>query len=178
MSIYTRTGDDGSTSLSQGKRVRKDNPIIELNGRIDELNSILGLCVSFCSDISTKEFIRIIQGDLMEISSLVSGTQSEKQSFKKRIKEFEERIDHIDEHLPELQTFILPGGSQLASMMHVARSICRSVERQAVRAHANDSISYFNRLSDYLFTLARFINNNEGEKDILWKGSLLQKRKT
>jgi cob(I)alamin adenosyltransferase len=178
MSIYTRTGDDGSTALYGGKRVGKDDPHVEFYGGMDELNSYLGLITSLIQERKLQKFIQSIQCDLMEVSALAAGASFEEKFFSARIKEFEVRIDLMGESVKKLHTFLLPGGSKEGSMIHIARSICRGVERQAVRAHLLEFVPYLNRLSDYLFTLARFINIKAGKEEIQWKNDILQKRKT
>lgn len=178
MSIYTRTGDDGSTALFGGKRVGKDDPHLIFYGDIDELNSYLGLIASLIQTIELQEFIRSIQKDLMEMSAIAAGSSLGKENFPKRIKEFEERIDMMDGKIPSLHSFVLPGGTKEGSVIHIARSVCRRVEREAVHCSFSIGIPYLNRLSDFLFTLARFVNIQGGREEILWKSDVLQKRKS
>lgn len=177
MSIYTRTGDDGTTALYGGKRVKKDDPHVEFYGSIDELNSYLGLITTLLEVYDLQEFVRSIQYDLMEMSAYAAGVPGTEYNFSQRIKEFEKRIDLMDEKMPKLRSFVLPGGTKEASVIHIARSVCRRVERQAVRAKFYKSIGYLNRLSDFLFTLARFINIEKGNEDVVWDNDILQKRK-
>jgi len=183
MSIYTRVGDDGMTSLLGGKKLLKSNVLVELYGSIDELSSHLGVLASYFTSHSVLTFVHEIQSDLYDISSTLAGKESNLSLLPKRVKEMESRIDVMDETLPKLHNFILPGGSLLGSLTHVARSFCRSVERKAVAFYVSpcsDSsitkkdmqyiIQYLNRLSDFLFILARFINMEEHVMEIPWTG--------
>ncbi len=174
MPIYTRTGDDGTTSLFGGKRVLKCEELVDVYGSIDELNSWVGL-------ISTQsEFpLSHIQSDLLTIGSSLSGSKKNLTMLEGRITDMEQYIDEMDKELPKLTNFILPGGSELASQIHIARSICRRVERQAValskKQHLDPVIvKYLNRLSDLLFMLARFINKRGKVKEIIWSGQKLR----
>jgi cob(I)alamin adenosyltransferase len=158
MPIYTRTGDDGTTALFGGKRVFKSDPRVELYGSLDELNSWLG--------VFNDEHLVVIQKDLCTIESVVAGWQGNIQTIIPRISEMESWIDGMDTKLPKLTNFILPN-----SYMHVARSVCRRVERKAVQQHVDPVIiHYLNRLSDLLFTLARYINMQGNIKDVVWSG--------
>jgi len=182
MSIYTRTGDFGETSLYSGKRVLKCNDSIDCNGLIDELNSFIGLAVSMTTEATTKEFLQEIQKDLCSISALFSGnTESDLFDGEARVKEMEVRIDTMEKNLIPLQQFILPGGTPLASVIHVTRSIARRVERKAVFMFTHDPqhlplqisqperiIQYLNRLSDFLFVLARYSNKEENGSERKW----------
>jgi len=184
MSIYTRTGDFGETSLFGGKRVFKCDDIVDLYGLIDELNSYIGLIVSMTPVVEVQEFLQEIQKDLLAIASFLAGSKGDISSFPKRVDEMESRIDKMDDTLPSLQHFILPGGSSLASHIHVTRSVVRRAERKAVRVfkdiveyshidekHMKHILQYFNRLSDFLFVLARFLNKKENIIDIVWVGN-------
>jgi len=158
MPIYTRTGDDGTTALFGGKRVAKSNSQVELYGSIDELNSWLGLF--------KDKHLAVIQSDLFTIGSTLAGWKGNLDFIDLRVKEMEDWIDAMDKKLPPLTNFILPSGQ-----MHVARNVCRRVERLAVRSEANPQIiKYLNRLSDLLFTYARFINKKQKIKELTWSG--------
>ncbi|MEK7565564.1 MAG: cob(I)yrinic acid a,c-diamide adenosyltransferase [Patescibacteria group bacterium] len=151
MKIYTKTGDFGETSLWGGKRVKKSDKIIEALGVIDELNAWLG----------TLKLTKI-QKDLMLISSCLAG-------YKEIIpdgKWLEKEIDRIEENLPALNNFILP-----SNQIHIARAVCRRTERKVVDAdgHRHDVLKYLNRLSDYLFVLARYEDFKKGRKEIIWR---------
>jgi cob(I)alamin adenosyltransferase len=169
MSIYTRTGDDGTTSLYGGKRVLKCEELVDVYGSIDELNSWVGLI-----NAPLKFPLSNIQSDLLNIGSYLAGSKKNLALLEPRITKMEKYIDDMDKELPKLTNFILPGGSKLASQIHITRSICRRVERQTValskKQHLDPVIvKYLNRLSDLLFTLARFINKQENIEEVIWK---------
>jgi cob(I)alamin adenosyltransferase len=158
MPIYTRTGDNGTTALFGGKRVSKADPLVELYGSVDELNSWLGLF--------KDKHLRIVQGDLFTIGSILAGWHGNLDFIEPRITEMEHWIDEMDTSLPKLTNFILPTGQ-----MNIARSVCRRVERMAVRQKADPLIiKYLNRLSDLLFTYARFINKKQKAGEVVWSG--------
>ncbi len=188
MSIYTRTGDTGSTSLFGGKRVLKCEELVEVYGSLDELNSWVGFTRSKIKDQRSKIFLKKVQGDLFTIGSTLAGwkevpqgsalTGPKGRALDDRVKEMEARIDAMEESLAPIRNFILPGGSELAAHAHIARSICRRVERQTVslkvrKVREEDldrMIKYLNRLSDLFFMLARFINKQEQVEEIVWQG--------
>jgi cob(I)alamin adenosyltransferase len=187
MSIYTRTGDLGETSLFGGKRVLKCDDIVNLYGLIDELNSSIGLVISMLSAVSAEEFLRDIQKDLFSIGSfLAGGSQLNVHELMKRVGEMEVRIDTMEKKLKPLHRFILPGGTPLASYIHLSRSVTRRVERKAVYVlkechhpeidiiQLEKVIQYLNRLSDFLFVLARLVNKEENMVEREWVG---QKKK-
>jgi len=158
MPIYTRTGDDGTTALFGGKRVAKSDDLVELYGSIDELNSWLGLF--------TDKHLKIIQSDLFTIGSTLAGWKGNLDFIDARVSEMEHWIDAMDKKMPALTNFILPRGK-----MHVARNVCRRVERLAVKSKTNPQIiKYLNRLSDLLFTYARFINRKQKIGENIWSG--------
>lgn len=183
MPIYTRTGDLGETSLFGGKRVFKSDDIVDLYGLIDELNSTLGLVVSMVESVTVKEFLRDIQKDLFTMGSFFAGAKVDFHFITSRVSEMEARIDKMDDTLDPLHTFILPGGTLLASQIHITRSVARRVERKAVfvlKHYAEPEfnplqlekiIQYLNRLSDFLFILARFVNKEEHVVEIGWEGN-------
>ena len=157
MPIYTRTGDDGTTALFGGKRVFKSDPRVALYGSIDELNSWLGIF----KDPRLVE----IQKDLCMIESVVAGWKGDISIIIPRISEMETWIDEMDKKLPKLTNFILPSGA-----VQIARSVCRRVEREAVKYKVDPVImKYLNRLSDLLFTIARYINMQGKIKEVIWK---------
>lgn len=166
--IYTRLGDNGLTSLADGKWVAKNSPIIELYGEIDELNSFLGFALEVLH--KEAEFIELtktlyrIQRELFVITRCL--TAPEKDLVKEQVDKFtnalETNIDSFSEKLPNLQGFILPGGGEIASRLHLTRSICRRVERVAFATveklkFAQIIAAYLNRLSDLLYVAARFV---------------------
>jgi len=177
MAIYTRKGDKGKTALFSGKRVLKSDLRIEVYGSIDELNSLIGVSISnFKSQNSSlrKELIKI-QNDLFKIGAILTNSQDiALQSLKKRIKDFENLIDKMTVQMPKLSNFIFPGGGKTGAMLHLGRSIARRVERRIVQLNNRQKIdsniiSYFNRLSDLLFTMARFANFKEKKTEIIWR---------
>ena len=173
MKIYTKTGDTGTTSLIGGKRVKKNNLRIESYGTIDELNSYIGL-IKDQKGIGNndKNSLLKIQHELFVIGAMLA-TAPDKETLKNgkervtiskinkhSILFLEEEIDKMDEKLPQMTHFILPGGHQTVSFCHIARCVCRRAERLSVELNekekvSNELIIYLNRLSDYLFTLAR-----------------------
>lgn len=175
MKIYTRKGDTGVTALFGGKEILKCEELVEVYGSIDELNSRIGLIASQIRVLDVQEFLFEIQKDLLQIGCVLAGWKGELQGLKKRVKDMEARIDEMDKELPKLTHFILPGGSELGARIHITRSICRRVERQVVALNKDSNTSvdsritpYLNRLSDLLFMFARFINKQEGAREILW----------
>ena len=177
MGIYTRFGDKGKTSLYGGKTVSKGSLRIDAYGSIDELNSWLGIVLNELKNSKIKKELLIIQSDLFEIGASLASTMENKKNkgyFEKRVKEFEEQIDSFTKKLPELSNFILPGGVKSGSSLHVARTVCRRAERRVAELSEKEELNkeilvYINRLSDLLFTLARYINYKENRKEIVWK---------
>lgn len=175
MAIYTRTGDKGMTSLFNGQRVSKDDLRVETYGTIDELNSAIGVVLSSKYRVLSikKELIKI-QNDLLDIGSALANPQGVAlQSLEKRVKEFEDFIDKMTEKMPPLKNFILPGGEKAGATLHLARAISRRAERKIVEFNHKKQIDkniimYINRLSDLLFTMARFVNFKENQKEIIW----------
>ena len=178
MKIYTKTGDNGTTSLIGGSRVPKYHIRIEAYGTVDELNSYMGL-IRDMPDIDSKSIQTIIQiqQKLMNISAILASEQHNSMSIPKinqsDIEFVEKEIDNISENLPVMKAFVLPGGNCTASHVHVARCICRRAERTVLMLYSKyDSnellIKYLNRLSDYLFILARKISNSLGIKETYW----------
>jgi len=172
--VTTKTGDTGETSLGTGERVRKDHPRVNALGDLDYLNSVIGWTVGSFSDIQIVRELKKIQQDIFNISGDISLPNSESVLLKKeRIKDIEDHIDIITNKLPPLKEFILPGGSELISRLHIARTSCRNAERSLVSMYVNEDLNqlhakYMNRLSDYLFLLARLVKHNEGVKEEHW----------
>lgn len=178
MSVYTRTGDKGKTSLYSGKRVSKGNLRIEAIGTVDELNSVIGVALAQVKSSKLKveslekDLIRI-QNDLFEIGAGLANPSSKIKNLGKRAQEFEKEIDDLTAKLPELQNFILPGGSLAGSQLHLARTVTRRAERRIVELSEKEKVDegiiiYVNRLSDLLFMIARFVNYKENKKETLW----------
>lgn len=179
MKIYTKKGDSGETSLFGGTRVPKSNERIEAYGTVDELNSYVGLAASYpLSDTGTK-YLRKVQELLFTLGADLA-TPPSSQTRIDRISEddvlfLEDAIDELEEYLESLKNFILPGGSQPGATLHVARTICRRAERATVACSKSDDISencikFLNRLSDFLFVIARYENKNAGVREETWKG--------
>lgn len=175
MPIYTRTGDDGTTSLFGGKRVLKCEDLVDVYGSIDELNSWMGLIVSELTIGHLKKLLLDIQSDLLIIGSNLAGWKTDLSPLTTRARRMEKTIDDLERDLPKLTNFILPGGNTEASRVHIARSVCRRVERQVVavsqKEHVDPIIAkYLNRLSDLFFMLARFINKQGKVRETVWSG--------
>lgn len=176
MSVYTRFGDKGKTSLYGGKTVSKGSLRVDAYGSLDELNSAIGVVLFEIKNPEIKKELLLIQNDLFEIgASLASSIENKKleEYLKKRVKDFEKQIDSLSEKLPELINFILPGGGKGSSFLHLTRTVCRRSERRVAELSEKESINketliYINRLSDLLFTFARFINYKEKKKEIIW----------
>jgi cob(I)alamin adenosyltransferase len=178
-SIYTKKGDQGTTSLVGGKKVLKTNPRLESYGTTDELNSFIGLLAAEIDDPANIKTLRTVQNLLFNIgASLATDVETpplEKQSAidPKSIARLEKEIDRIDAGLPEMKDFILPGGNRPAALAHVCRSVCRRAERQIFRLHQQRPVdetilAFINRLSDYFFVLARFESLKNGGEEIIW----------
>jgi cob(I)alamin adenosyltransferase len=188
MKIYTGTGDSGKTSLFSGERITKNDERIEAYGDVDELNAIIGAVIASLPLSSETEYIgtqlRQIQADLFRAGAWLATTADSPSMVhlqpmnKTDSRKLEEMVDWMQSKLPELTSFILPGGHQSAAWSHVARTVCRRAERRIVSVLAQDNITdpcaldlltYINRLSDYLFTLARYCNLIAGVDDQIWR---------
>lgn len=187
MKIYTRTGDTGDTALFGGGRVRKDDIRVEAYGAVDELNASIGLAVAGledAGDAAEVDRLRSVQEDLLAIGAhlatpdAVGGNAAAKHLPplpQEKIERMEGWMDEADERLEPLRSFILPGGSEAAARLHVARGVCRRAERRVLTLAATAPVDgtiivYLNRLSDLLFTLARLANADAGRGDVPWKG--------
>lgn len=181
MKIYTKTGDQGETSLFGGQRVWKDDSRIQAYGTIDELNSVIGIAISELKDEELINLLRCIQNELFTLGSDLAAPR-EKQKNELQIervnenfwKRLENHIDKFSDEVPELKNFILPGGTKAASFLHKARTVCRRAEREVVALSKNVEIGqhivvYLNRLSDLLFVISRVVNHRSGINDILWQ---------
>jgi len=182
MKIYTKTGDAGKTSLIGGKRVLKSDDRIEAYGTVDELIAYCGLL----RDTLPKDYYKVllisVQDRLMVAASHLAagGEEFEKELpkiFEKDIERLEQEIDRMEEQLPMLRSFILPGGHPSVSHCHIARTICRRAERKIILLAETTPIDplvikYLNRLSDFLFVLSRLISKDLGVKEIPWKPEL------
>ena len=171
--IYTRTGDQGKTGLADGSRVDKFHARIESLGNIDELNSIIGILLTEKLPSDKKAILERIQHDLFDIGGELSIPNHTKIDDKK-VDFLENSLDDMNNELQPLKEFILPGGSKTSSYCHLARTVCRRVERNLFKLAQTDkvneaSLKYINRLSDTLFVLARFLNKINQFDDIFWK---------
>lgn len=189
--IYTRTGDDGSTGMADGSRLSKANVIFSVMGDIDELNSHIGLvrahygheAMTHISTQASRQFaqdLTMIQHLLFNIGGELAMPEYEGVSSV-HIEWLEQHIDAMNTVLPPLKDFILPTGSVLVSQLHVARSVCRRAERQAIALQAEQpqairgtAISFINRLSDWLFVAARFCTDPKRVSEVLWDNQALQ----
>ena len=181
MKIYTRTGDLGTTSLVGGKRVAKDSVRLEAYGTVDELNSFIGLLMAFPEvPPVVAETLVMVQNKLFNIGAYLATDNTDNPMTEPMgighevIAQLEERIDEMTDSLPEMRCFVLPGGSMASAQAQVCRAVCRRAERRVIALGAEarvDSgvIRFLNRLSDYLFTLARYLNHEAGVADTPWK---------
>jgi cob(I)alamin adenosyltransferase len=171
--IYTRTGDAGTTGMADGSRVHKDSLRVIAMGDVDELNSVLGVVISHCQSHEMGEMLLTIQHDLFNLGAQLTMPEYESMT-PARVTWLEQRLDAMNEELPPLKEFILPGGSQAAAHCHLARAICRRAERSLVAlarefTFADPIKAYINRLSDLLFVTARALNRQEGVAEVYWQ---------
>ena len=181
MKIYTKTGDDGTTGLLGAGRVLKFDPRIESYGTVDELNATLGLARAAGLDAAAAAAVARLQDDLFAVGAALADPDPSGK-FHNAVKpelgqRLEAEIDATEAELPALTHFILPGGTPAAAQLHLARTICRRAERMVVRLdHTPEGlvppnlVVYLNRLSDFLFVLARAVNHRAGRADIVWNG--------
>ena len=171
--IYTRTGDDGSTGLGDGSRTGKDSLRVNAYGTVDEANSAIGvlLAVGLAEDV--RELLTTIQHQLFDLGGelCIPGHAA---VFDADVDALEARLDHYNDDLPPLKDFILPGGGEAAARCHIARTVVRRAERDAVTLSRHDAvrpqaIRYLNRLSDLLFVLARVLARASGHGEVLWR---------
>lgn len=188
MTIYTGTGDRGKTSLFSGERVAKSDGRIEAYGDVDELNSLIGALTAGLTEVNPDLAGRLqkIQADLFKLSAILAVTPdspamaSLEEMTDSQIAALERTIDQLDGQLPNLSGFILPGGHPTAAWAHICRTVCRRAERKLTRISDEYvqgkaarqfqlALIYLNRLSDYLFVVARYCNHTQGVSDTLWK---------
>ena len=172
--IYTRTGDDGTTGLSDGSRIAKDSARVQAMGSIDETNSVIGMMLAELDqeDPVAAVYLRI-QHDLFDLGGELSMPGYALVSAG-RIEWLEARTDELNAELPPLKNFVLPGGNRAAAVCHLARTVCRRAERALVALARTDAVTtaarvYLNRLSDLLFVLGRTLNRAAGGADVLWR---------
>lgn len=181
LKIYTKTGDTGTTSLIGGTKVSKSDIRIEAYGTVDELNSYIGLCRDILKDEPSRSILLEIQDRLFTIgSSLACDPEKEPKMRIPDLKDtdailLEKEMDRMNETLPSMKSFILPGGHPAVSNLHIARCVCRRAERCCVRLGIDKPgedpaiIKYLNRLSDYLFVLSRYAGHLAGAEEIAWR---------
>jgi cob(I)alamin adenosyltransferase len=185
--IYTKRGDSGETSLAGGQRVSKDSARIEAYGTVDELNAFTGLAVVSCEEMITRDprmglllvILRRVQHELFNLGSILATLPEDVHPKQARItsaevSQLEREIDAMNESLPSLRSFVLPGGTRINAELHVARTICRRAERQLIALVRTEeapaeAIRYLNRLSDAMFVWSRWVNHATGAPEILWE---------
>ena len=171
--IYTRTGDDGTTGLGDGTRVAKDSARVNAYGTVDEANSTIGLLLAAELPDGVRELLTRIQHQLFDLGGelCIPGHAA---VFDADVDALEARLDHYNDDLPPLKDFILPGGGEAAARCHIARTVVRRAERDAVTLSRHDAvrpqaIRYLNRLSDLLFVLCRVLARASGHGEVLWQ---------
>jgi len=190
MKLYTRTGDDGTTGLFGGNRVSKTHPRVEAYGTVDELNAAVGLAAAACAPdpspgheiiVSMLAILTALQSRLFDIGADLATPEDSKHRDKsvaisnQAVTEIECWIDEVDEGNAEMTTFVLPGGSELAARLHLARTICRRAERLVIQLGLSGIeinpliVVYLNRLSDLLFAMSRRANAELGIEDVKWE---------
>jgi cob(I)alamin adenosyltransferase len=177
--IYTKSGDGGETGLGDGSRVSKDSARVAAYGEVDELNAVLGLVTSNCPDCPERTLLQVIQNDLFDVGADLCVPQTDGEEAGKALRvvpaqyeRLEWAIDRLNESLQPLRSFILPGGAPAGAWLHLARTVCRRAERTVVTLAHTEKVNthaliYLNRLSDFLFVLAR-VANDGGKGDVLW----------
>ncbi|MFN4313136.1 MAG: cob(I)yrinic acid a,c-diamide adenosyltransferase [Chitinophagaceae bacterium] len=182
MKIYTRTGDKGTTSLIGGTKVSKSHLRIEAYGTVDELNSHIGLCRDLLSDEQVRQILKDVQDRLFTTGSSLACDPIKEPKIRipdlrsDDVAILEAEMDRMNESLPAMKNFVLPGGHSTVSQLHIARCVCRRAERCCVRLEMESLevdpliLQYLNRLSDYLFVLARFVSHHLGAEEIPWLG--------
>jgi cob(I)alamin adenosyltransferase len=177
--IYTRTGDDGSTSLGGRRRVSKNSPRVRAYGTVDELNSQIGVALAYGLHPEIEKILTGVQNELFHLGADLCVVEKDKERFpgpkveQRHVDVLEGILDRLGAEVGPLENFILPGGAAGAAHLHVARTVCRRAERELVALAAAEPIGkhailYINRLSDALFVMARFENKQRGRKDVYW----------
>ena len=171
--IYTRTGDDGTTGLGDGERVRKDSPRVEAFGTVDELNAAIGIVLTFELDATIHDCLTRVQHQLFNLGGelCLPDMQLINQDH---VDALEQHLDSLNENLPPLKDFILPGGSPAAAHCHLARTVARRAERRVISLAGEEPVNdtavrYLNRLSDLLFVIARALARENGGTEVLWE---------
>lgn len=177
MKIYTKTGDDGTTGLQGGARVSKSNLRIRAYGSVDEINASLGLILSNKIDNDLRDILIKIQNDLFVAGADLSNpdlSNKKNRVTPDMVENLEKKIDILENDLPPISNFILPGGHEIASEVHMSRTIARRAETEVIALDEKEKINdeckkYLNRLSDLLFVIARTVNKRNGIEDIIWR---------
>ena len=170
--VITKKGDEGSTGMGDGSRVSKSSSLIVAIGELDELNSWIGLLTSLKKLEGKKDFLLSIQNRLFDIGGILT-TKSKTPLNEHHLETLEEETNNLNKQLPHLENFVLPGGDKDSSIIHITRTVCRRAERSLIKAEESDSVEkscfiYLNRLSDFLFVLARKVNIDSGVEELLW----------
>ena len=173
--IYTRTGDEGTTGLGDGSRVRKDSLRVTAYGTTDELNSVVGMVLALPIPEAVQSVLTEVQHHLFDLGGelCIPGHESLTEAH---VAWLERRLDQLNDELPALKDFILPGGGQAAAACHLARTVCRRAERCVISLGEEEklpsqSVIYLNRLSDLLFVIARVLARHEGGGEVLWQSN-------
>lgn len=177
MKIYTKTGDDGTTGLQGGKRVSKSDLRIQAYGLVDEINSVLGVVLTYELDVDLKNLLTLIQNELFVAGSDLSNpdlASTKNRITNSMVLNLENHIDEFEGELALLANFILPGGHKIASFLHLARTTTRRAETILVELSKSEQLNpecqkYLNRLSDLLFVMARLVNKRTNTPDVIWK---------
>ncbi|HKA89158.1 MAG TPA: cob(I)yrinic acid a,c-diamide adenosyltransferase [Haliangiales bacterium] len=181
--VYTKTGDDGTTGLVGGQRAGKDAPRIEAYGTVDELNAAIGLVLAALARSAARAklepILRRVQNELFNLGAELATPDAARRArspavAERHIERLEAELDELNEGLPELRSFILPGGGEASSFLHLARTICRRAERRAVSLArvepvGDHAVKYLNRLSDALFVFGRYAAAADGQAEPLWE---------
>jgi cob(I)alamin adenosyltransferase len=178
MKIYTKTGDKGDTRLFDGTPVRKNDARVDTYGEVDELNAAVGAAGAFLEDRELKSILTEIQRDLFSVGAELAdprhrGSRQKSKLDPARVTTLEETIDRFETELQPLRQFILAGGAPAGALLHVARTVCRRAERRVVALASVEDVNpviveYLNRLSDFLFVMARLVNQRQGQQEIPW----------
>jgi len=176
--IYTRTGDQGTTGLGDGRRISKDSDRIEAIGTIDELNSLIGVLIAQETPIPMEKMLTGIQHRLFDLGGELAMPGYQRLS-EDEVAELENELDQLNEELPPLKEFILPGGSLPAATCHHARTVCRRAERRLLHLAGQEeegvnpvALKYLNRLSDLLFVAARVLARADGDQEVFWESEI------
>lgn len=182
MKIYTRSGDRGETSLLGGERVSKADPRVEAYGAVDELNSFLGLARAKVPREELARYLEALQAALFQVGAELATARPEDPKLaahvphvtKSQVEEVEAWIDRLDAELPPLRNFVLPGGSEAGALLHLARAVCRRAERRVVALAQQQPVNpevlrFLNRLGDFLFVAARWVNQVAGTPEPVWR---------